>query len=113
MQKEFFKWLLYTHRTVRKVSFSIPNGGTREIREAVSLRQSGVTAGVPDVQICVPRGTYHGLFIEFKIAPNKPSALQEEMMLNLKEQGYKVAVCYTLESAIELVDNYLKEGISV
>lgn len=113
MQKAFIKWLFYAHREVREVSWAIPNGGTRDIREAVSLKQEGVTAGAPDVHINVPRGIFHGLLIEFKVSPNKPSLVQVKMMANLTKQGYKCAVCYTLDSAIELVDSYLKEEASV
>lgn len=108
MQKAFFKWLFYTHREVRRVSFAIPNGGGRDIREAVSMKHAGLTPGVPDIMIAVPRGTFAGLFIEFKILPNRPTILQFEMMDNLSQQGYKCVVCYTLDTAITYTEEYLK-----
>lgn len=44
----------------------IPNGGTRDAVEAKHLKQQGVKSGVPDLCLPVPRGQYHGLYIEIK-----------------------------------------------
>jgi hypothetical protein len=46
--------------------FAIPNGGARHKAIAGKLRAEGVRAGVPDICLPVPRGEYHGLFIELK-----------------------------------------------
>ena len=46
----------------------IPNGGTRDAVEAKHLKQQGVKSGVPDLCLPVPRGQYHGLYIEMKPA---------------------------------------------
>lgn len=88
--------------------FAVPNGGRRDIREAMSLKKEGVRPGVPDLILATPRGAHGALFIEFKIKPNKPSVLQQEMMERLEEQGYKCAVCYTLDQAIKVVEDYLQ-----
>ncbi len=112
MQAAFFQWMHYAHRAESKVCFAVPNGGRRDLREAISLKREGVRPGVPDVALCVPRGTKHGLFIEFKIKPNKPSALQQEMMLRLEEQGYQCAVCYDLDHAIAVVESYLQGDLN-
>ena len=46
--------------------FHIPNGGSRSKAEAGRFKAEGVKAGVPDLFLPVPRGEYHGLFIELK-----------------------------------------------
>ena len=75
--------------------------------EAMWLKKSGVVAGVPDVFIAIPSNNFHGLFIEFKIKPNKPTDHQIIMMENLRNTGYKCSVCYTLEEAIACLETYL------
>ena len=44
----------------------IPNGGSRNQLEARNLKLQGVKSGVPDICLPVPRGKYHGLYIEMK-----------------------------------------------
>ncbi len=43
-----------------------PNGGSRNKQEAVKLKQMGVKAGVSDLCLPYPKGTYCGLYIEMK-----------------------------------------------
>ena len=87
--------------------YSTPNGGTRNVIEAVNLKRQGVRAGIPDLMLCVPRGGFHGLYIEMKWDKNKCSTQQSEVLLFLQQQDYKTAVCYDWEIAKELITNYL------
>lgn len=87
--------------------FHIPNGGYRNKFEAANLKRQGVKAGVPDLFMAVPNKKYHGLFIEMKWGKNKPTENQEEWILRLSEQGYKVNVCYSSIEAIEVIKEYL------
>jgi hypothetical protein len=52
---------------------AIPNGGKRNINVARKLKEEGQKAGVPDICLPVPRGEYHGLYIEMKYGRNKPT----------------------------------------
>ena len=88
--------------------FHIPNGGSRNKFEAANLKRQGVKAGVPDLFLPVPRGGYHGLFIEMKYGKNKPTGEQKEWMRRLEEQAYKAAVCYGWQEAADLIMDYLK-----
>src|SRR5699024_826416 len=45
---------------------AVPNGGARNIVVARKLKAEGVQRGVPDLCLPVPRGPYHGLYIELK-----------------------------------------------
>lgn len=54
--------------------FHIPNGGSRNIIEATKLKKMGVKAGVPDLQLIVPNGEVHGLWIELKAQKRQVAA---------------------------------------
>jgi hypothetical protein len=94
------------------VSFAIPNGGTRNKREAKSLKDQGVTSGVPDLMIAYPRNQYPGLFIELKSATGTPTKSQLTMIADLQERGYCCMVCYTLESAMKVVKDYMGDELN-
>jgi len=47
----------------RLVSYAVPNGGSRNMLEAVKMKREGVTAGVSDYQVMLPHKI---LFIEMK-----------------------------------------------
>ena len=65
----------------------IPNGGTRDPIEAKHLKQQGVKSGVPDLFLPVPRGKYHGLYIEMKTEHGHTSDSQEWWGDKLSAQG--------------------------
>lgn len=92
-----------------KLLFHIPNGGKRSIVTARRLKAEGVKAGVPDLFLPVPRGGFHGLFIEMKAGKNKTTEKQDAWIDVLKEQRYKVVVCYGCEEAMTEIKKYLKE----
>lgn len=107
IQSTFFKWL-NAYPSVRAVTFSIPNGGAfNSIIQAVNQKRAGLTSGVPDVFMALPRQGYHGLFIEFKSSKGKVSIEQQEMLKKLREQQYKCEVCYDFDEAKEVVESYL------
>ncbi|MDD6197471.1 MAG: VRR-NUC domain-containing protein [[Clostridium] aminophilum] len=88
--------------------FHIPNGGTRNKREAGRLKAAGVKAGVPDLCLPVPRGRWHGLWIEMKYGQNKPTVKQKDWIRRLRLQGYRVEVCYGQQEASEVILEYLE-----
>ena len=69
---------------------------------------TGLLSGVPDLFIAEGRGPYHGLFIELKIKPNKPTPNQINIMKQLKEKNYAVHICYTFEEFQQVVTEYKK-----
>jgi VRR-NUC domain len=85
-----------------------PNGGKRNMREAVRLKNQGVMAGFPDLFLFVARSVYGGLFIEMKSNNGKVSSNQAAVMQRLAEQGYKCVVCKGFEAARTEITNYLK-----
>lgn len=76
----------------------IPNGGTRDAVEAKHLKQQGVKSGVPDLCLPVPRGQYHGLYIEMKTESGHTSDEQEWWGERLQAQGYPDAANHHIDA---------------
>ncbi len=107
LQVSCIKWFRLQHRG--RLIYAIPNGSKRNIITATKLKAEGVTSGIPDLHIPVPNRFYHGLYIEMKVKPNTPTLSQREMMNQLHANGYKCAVCYSLDQFIEVVNQYLSD----
>jgi len=87
--------------------FHIPNGGSRNIIEATKLKKMGVKAGVPDLQLIIPNGQVHGLWIELKAQKGKLQPSQKIMIQRLEAQGYLCKVCFGADEAINEIKKYL------
>lgn len=87
--------------------FHIPNGGSRNIIEATKLKKMGVKAGVPDLQLIVPNGLVHGLWIELKAKKGTLQPSQKIMIQRLEAQGYLCKVCFGADEAINEIKKYL------
>jgi hypothetical protein len=110
IQISLFSWLgLYPD--VRRLSFHIPNGGNREIQEAVKLKAMGVTAGVPDIFIAIPRGDFHGLFLELKTEHGVVSEGQRNFLYAASQEQYCCKVTYSLDAAIQAITEYLGDRL--
>lgn len=90
---------------------AIPNGGKRSKAEAARMKAAGVKAGVPDMCLPVPRGEYHGLYIELK--RQKGGRLSDEQRIwlgKLREQGYAAYMCCGWNEAAETIMRYMRGG---
>lgn len=88
----------------------IPNGGTRQKVEASHLKAEGVRKGVPDISLPVPRGKYHGAYIEMKRTKGGTiSADQKEWLNRLINNGYAAVVCYGAAEAGAFLKAYLSD----
>lgn len=90
-----------------KLLHHIPNGGNRDAIEGRHLKQQGVRAGVPDLDLPVPRSKYHGLRIEMKTDKGKLSEAQEWWIRELNAQDYMAVVCRSWEEAVRVIQDYL------
>lgn len=86
----------------------IPNGGSRNKREAVKLKRMGVLAGVADLHLPVSRAGYCGLYIEMKYDDGKLSTTQKTFLRLAARFGNYCAVCYSAAEAIEILDAYVQ-----
>jgi len=87
--------------------FAIPNGGWRHKRTAGRLKAEGLKAGVPDTFLAVPRGAFAGLWIEMKYGRNTVTDNQQWWIEKLREQGYRVEICYSCQAALDVILEYL------
>lgn len=108
-QEALISWCMILEKRYPELSLihHIPNGGSRNALEAANLKRQGVKAGVPDLFLPVPRNNYHGLYIEMKFGKNKTTEKQEWWIDQLRQQDYKVNVCYSADEAREIITAYL------
>lgn len=109
-QVALFAWaaLQFSQYPELKLMFAIPNGGERNKIVAAHLKAEGVKSGVPDIFLPVPRGTYHGLFIELKKVGGSAQASQKDFIAALQRNGYGACVCVGYEAAKDTILSYLK-----
>lgn len=88
--------------------FHVPNGGKRDRATAARLKAEGVKPGVPDIVLPVPRGGYHGLWIELKVDGGKPSPEQLEWQKFLRGEGHCAEICYGWNAARQIIEKYLE-----
>lgn len=112
-QVALMKWWSFAHRLFgvpEQLLFAIPNGGDRNILVAAKLKAEGVRAGVPDLFLAVPRGRYHGLFVEMKKTKGgRIQANQKKMLEILGVYGYHSVVCHGFFEARKEIENYITE----
>lgn len=110
MQAAFVRWagMASGHTPALSMLYANANGAKRDAITGAMLKAEGVRKGVPDMTLPVPVGPYHGLFLELKVRPNKPSPEQLWWIDKLTIQGYKAVVVYTLQDAIDLTMDYLR-----
>lgn len=93
---------------------AIPNGEKRSHSVANRLKLEGVSPGVPDLFLPVPRiASYarlrHGLYIELKRQRGgSVSAEQKDWHVALRAQGYEVVVAKGWEAAVVEIRSYLE-----
>ena len=104
-------WAWAQHNKVlRDHLVHVPNGGRRNKREAARMKRMGVRAGVHDYLLPVPRGRYHGLWIELKATPPnnaKVTKEQREWTERMRDQGYAAYVCKGWVAAARVMRWYL------
>lgn len=105
---------------------AIPNGAhlAGDIRgraiKMANLKRTGLRPGVPDLFLAKPivkvhqsascrylETVAHGLWIEMKRKPNKPSEDQERVIFYLRQRGYHVCICWSFEEAKRAIEGYL------
>lgn len=86
------------------------SGGTGSAQYGAQLKKMGRKKGVPDWLVMIPKGEYHGLFVELKRQFKKSSSIsgeQKAFLLKAQSLGYKCVVAYGYKCAIEAIQDYL------
>lgn len=89
---------------------AIHNSTPTTPKVALQQKLMGTVRGIPDLFLPVPRGGYHGIYIELKRSKGgSVSADQKAIIAALREQGYRVEVCHGAEQAKRVLLQYLKQ----
>lgn len=99
LQQEIFNYYqnnycLKTHNP-RGVIFSVPNGGTRNKLEALTLKATGLLPGVSDLIVILPNGKI--LFIEIKTETGIQSPAQKDFQHRITTLNYEYHLVRSLE----------------
>lgn len=99
------------HRDVANLLFAIPNGGRRDKVTGAKLKAEGVVAGVADLFLAVPKGIYHGAFIEMKTTDKKSKQSEQQKAFERLaiSQGYRYVICRTLDAFLTFTNNYMNQ----
>lgn len=109
-QETFFKWVESVRidgQPLLPHVYAIPNGGHRRPAVAGKLKAEGVKSGVPDINVDVPSGVYHGLRLEMKRIGELPSEAQIEQLQARLKMGYQALVAHGFEQARNFTTRYL------
>lgn len=110
MQASFVQWFRLQYKT--RIIMSIPNAAKRSLWLARLMRKTGLLKGALDLFIPEPVLSTPGLWLEFKVKPNKPTDDQERFIAAMKARGYSVVVCHSFDQAKDAVKNYF-DGVAV
>ena len=102
-------WAVYCQTKVidERLLFSIPNGASKSIAQALKFKREGLRPGVPDLFLAVPHAPYSGLFLEMKGKGGMPSAAQKAWIRMLNGKGYRAVVCVGWDVARQVIEDYL------
>ena len=103
LQTSCVKWFRYQYPHL--VIYAVPNGGSRNVREAQRLKSEGVLAGVADLTILLPQGK--SLYIEMKVKGNRQTPNQKEFQQKAEALEHKYYVCYCFED----FENVIKQEL--
>ena len=109
-QVQVFEWakMMSVQRPELKLLNASLNGVRLTIGQAMKAKRAGMKKGYPDIFLPVPRGIFHGLFIELKKAGGKkPDPEQEKWLKALAEQSFECFCCKGSKAAISTIESYL------
>ena len=106
---KFFEWVDWHAKVDNRLEaiYHVANERSTSWASGKILKQKGVRSGIPDVFCAIPSHGSHGLFIEFKIAPNKLTANQERFFKLFYSLGYTTKVAWSGDEAIQILKEYL------
>lgn len=101
------KWFRYQFPKLAMLLNSVPNGGARSAVTGAIIKAEGAVRGVADLELNIARGKYHGLKIEMKTPMGRQSPHQKQWQKAVEAQGYKYAVCRSVDEFMKEITNYL------
>lgn len=108
LQQACYRWFSYQYSEFHGLLFAVPNGAKVSMSQARILRSEGLTSGVSDMLLLLPRKGYHGLCIEFKTEKGRQSDTQKQFQSMVESQGYLYVIVRSFPSFMQLIDDYVK-----
>jgi len=90
--------------------YHVPNERLCSAAYGAQLKRAGVKRGVPDLDLPVARGHYHGLRIEMKAPGESETPEQVWWREHLTEQGCMCEVCHGYKMAVAVIEWYMNLG---
>ena len=109
MQRSCKRWFDLQYPKLSRLLFAVPNGGARNSREAAIMKAEGVTAGVADMILLIPRHGYGCLCIEFKTREGRQSDSQKLWQADAEANGNKYVVIRSVDQFVNEIKKYLAD----
>lgn len=103
LQAKCYRHAFNTYPSIRQLLFSVPNGSTRHILEAVQLKATGLTPGIPDMILVYPQL----VGFEFKTTVGVLSDAQTKVHDRWRSVGIRVEVVRSFEQWVVLFESII------
>ncbi len=114
-QRAYMQWVQAMAKLDERFSLIKANrdqGGTNMAKWGALRKLEGGAKGFPDIEVLLPVGKFHGLFIEMKRETQfKISSEQKDWGRLLTKYGYCFVFAFGLDEAIDLTKLYMKNEI--
>lgn len=107
IQVQCVDWFRAVYSSNRLDIFAIPNGGRRDQRTGAILKSEGVTAGVADLCVAIPRHGFGCLFVEMKTRTGKQEESQIAFERSTTRAGNKYVVCRSVKEFKDIINEYM------
>ena len=108
LQIQCVTWFKYQYPHLAPLMFAVPNGGSRDKREAAIMKAEGITAGVSDLILNIRGGLHTQLAIEMKGVKGRQSPEQKRYQRYAEAVGIKYIICRSFQDFKDEVTNYLE-----
>lgn len=108
LQIQCVTWFKYQYPHLAPLMFAVPNGGSRDKREAAIMKAEGITAGVSDLILNIRGGLHTQLAIEMKDVKGRQSPEQKRYQRYAEAVGIKYIICRSFQDFKDEVINYLE-----
>ena len=106
IQAEIYQWFnnnfcLKSH-IPRYLIFAVPNGGTRNMLEAMTMKATGTLAGVSDLILILNKEV---IFVEVKTEKGRQSESQKDFQKRVENLGFEYWLIYSFEDFQNKIKN--------
>ena len=104
IQEACVTWFKYAHPDC--IIFAVPNGGSRDVKEAKNMKREGILAGVADLIIVAKNRV---LFVEMKTRKGRQQQSQKDFQEKVEKLGHKYVICRSTDEFRIVVNAWLGE----